>query len=130
MFVKKLFSHAATVFQVKNIEETLAFYQQKLGFQVSFTWKVPVEYAVLTRDKAVTIHLSKNPEAAENASKFATLYIFVYDVDQVYEEYQQNGVEILNPIGDRDYNMRDFDIVDNNGFVLTFGCSLDRVNQM
>ena len=43
------FSHAATVFPVKNVEQSVAFYSKKLGFTVTFTWEEPMSYAVLKK---------------------------------------------------------------------------------
>ena len=52
--------------------------------------------------------------------RHSALYIFVYDVDMVYTDLCSKFVTIQNPIGTRDYGMRDFDILDPSGYVLTF----------
>ena len=49
------------------------------------------------------------------------MMIFTNDVDEIYKRLEKNGVEIVNPIGTRDYMMRDFDIRDPDGYILSFG---------
>ena len=42
-----------------------------------------------------------------------------------YAELISKKVTITHGIGDRDYGVRDFGIVDNNGFTLIFGQDID-----
>jgi uncharacterized glyoxalase superfamily protein PhnB len=51
----------------------------------------------------------------------AGLYIFVEDVDAAYEELQGRGADILTPPTVCAYGMKDFDVRDLSGTVLTFG---------
>lgn len=115
---KELFSHAATVFHVTDMQQSLDFYQNALGFEATFTWEDPVSYAVLKRGD-ISIHLSK----AENSStpKGNSLYVFVHDVDAVYDEFIARGASIENPPKTYEYGMRDFDVIDPDGYQLTFG---------
>ena len=112
-------SHSATVFPVSNMEASLPFYRDKLGFEVTFEWNDPVDYAVLRRD-GVNIHLTLSDDTVVPNSHRA-LYIFPYDVDAVYNEFKDRNTEGLSDIGDREYGMRDFDVTDPDGHVLCFG---------
>jgi len=38
----------------------------------------------------------------------------------IYEEFKKK-IKITNPIGNREYGMRDFDIEDNSGYWISFG---------
>lgn len=51
----------------------------------------------------------------------ANLRIMVPDVDRYWDLAQEIGVTILSPIGDRYYGLRDFTILDPDGFGLRFG---------
>ncbi len=115
------YSHFATLLPVQDIEKSIKFYQEKLGFEVTFTWKNPVEYAVLKGGDQVAIHLTKREDKLQPSPVHTALYIFVHDVDDLYTDLNQRGVEILTPLGDRDYYMRDFDIKDPDGYILCFG---------
>lgn len=110
---------AATVFVVSDIAASLAYYRDVLGFEVTFEYGQPPSYACLCRDE-VGLHLL----AAAGTKRLARqggLCIFVRDVDQIYAEVSARGARLLNRPEDRDYGMRDFDVVDADGNQLTFG---------
>ena len=118
------FSHAATVFPVESVALSIDFYRDKLGFDVTFEWGEPVQYAVLKRG-GVSVHLvSKDDPKYQSSSVHTALYVFVHDVDEVYEELKAKGAAITNEIADRDYGMRDFDITDPDGFQLCFAMGI------
>ena len=118
-----LFSHAATVLPVDNLIETAEFYQKKMGFDISSMYGDPPYYAIANRDKNVSIHLSER-EDTTNKIQPCNVYIFVNDVDAVYDEYQSKGLEIFAPPENQAYGMREFEVVDLNGHFLTFGQEL------
>ncbi|MEM1137582.1 MAG: VOC family protein [Bacteroidota bacterium] len=118
---RSLFSHAATILPVKNVTQSVAFYRNQLGFNVTFTWGDPVEYAVIKRGEEVSIHLIKKQEKRQPSSVHGVIYIFVHDVDKVYHEYQSKHIKIVNAIADRDYSMRDFDLQDIDGHIISIG---------
>lgn len=120
------FSHAAPIFPVKDVEKSIAFYRDQLGFELSFSWEDPPSYAVIRRGEGVSIHLVKREDNLQPSARHTSLYIFVYDVDKVFEEFQAKEVQITHPLQDQDYGMRDFDIIDPDGFRLCFGMSLER----
>ena len=117
---KEQFSHFASVLPAKDLALSLDFYIKDLGFHLTFSWGEPVDYAVLKRG-AVSIHLTKRQDEQEPSPTHTALYIFVHDVDVVYEELLARNTVIINPIGDRDYGMRDFDVQDPEGHVITIG---------
>lgn len=121
-----LFSHAAPVFPVTDVNATIHYYEEKLGFTCSFTYGEPVTYAVVQRG-GVSIHLTAREDQYLPSSRHTALWIFVEDVNKVYAELHTRDIRIVNDIADRDYGMRDFDIRDLNGFILTFGTGLDRL---
>jgi len=127
--MNNLFSHSAIVLPVEDVEKTAAFYRDQLGFEITFTWESPASYAVLKRDEAVGIHLVKRQDEGQPSEKHTALYIFVHDVDTVYREYLSKGVEILHELSDQEYGMREFGIRDINGYILTLGTNLERVDR-
>ena len=50
--------------------------------------------------------------------------LMVPDVDAVYERVRKAGVDVMNPIGDREYGLRDFIMRDPFGFQLRFASAL------
>ncbi len=115
----KQLSHGAPVFPVANVQQTAEYYRDKLGFKINFTWEEPASYAVIKRDD-IGIHLTKASSDFKPANQHTAFYIFVYDVQKLYEEFKANQVELLNVPTKRDYGLIDFDVKDINGFILSF----------
>lgn len=106
----------ATVLHVNDMATALAFYRDKLGFTVTFTWEEPPRYVCLCLDDAA-IHLNSYVPPAGPSH----VCIFCEGIDALYQQLVGRGVTIVEPIGDRDYGMRDFAIIDPDGHRLEFG---------
>ena len=52
----------------------------------------------------------------------------VPDVDQIWQRLTELGPRIIVPIGDRRYGLRDFTIVDPDGYELRFATRLPTVS--
>lgn len=122
--MNNLLSHAATVIHVKDVEKSLTFYTEKLGFEVTYQQGDPTNYAVLNCCDSIHIHLTKRETLSEHAPD-TLLYIFVKDVDLLYEAFSLKGLLFRNKIDNRDYGMRDFDIKDPDGYIITFGQNIE-----
>ncbi|KJC46962.1 hypothetical protein UB31_19435 [Bradyrhizobium sp. LTSP849] len=114
---------SATVFVVSDIATSLAYYRDVLGFQVTFEYGEPLSYACLCRDE-VALHLLASSRT-KRLPGHGAICVFVRDVDQIYAEVSGRGARLLNRPEDRDYGMRDFDVVDADGNQLTFGMGTD-----
>jgi catechol 2,3-dioxygenase-like lactoylglutathione lyase family enzyme len=114
---------SATVFVVSDIAASLAYYRDAIGFEVTFEYGQPLSYACLCRDE-VGLHLLA-AAVTKRLPGQGGLCIFVRDVDQIYAEVSARGARLLNRPEDRDYGMRDFDVVDADGNQLTFGMGTD-----
>ena len=123
--MEKHYSHSATILPVTDVKQTAEYYEQVLGFTIEFLWEDPPSYAVLKANENISIHLSRHDTIAPGRK--AALYIFVSEIDEFYETLKRRGARITAEIGDRDYQMRDFDIEDPNGYQITFGCALELV---
>ena len=113
---------SATVFVVSDVEAGLAYYRDVLGFQVTFEYGSPLSYACLCRDE-VALHLLA-ASATKRLPGQGGLCVFVRDVDRLYIELSSRGARLINQPEDRDYGMRDFDVVDADGNQVTFGMGL------
>lgn len=114
-------SHFAAIFPVVNPLKTAQWYRQNLGFEITFEWGEPVSYVVTKREEAVSIHFVEKADDYKPSQCHNTLYIFCHDVDAVYKEVKSKGVSIITTIQTHDYGMRDFDIIDPNGYAISFG---------
>ena len=94
-----------------------------LGFQVTFEYGQPLSYACLCRDE-VALHLLASSRR-KRLPGHGAICVFVRDVDQIYAEVSGRGARLINQPEDRDYGMRDLDVVDADGNQLTFGMGTD-----
>jgi len=117
---ENLFSHCAPVLSVDNAVDTARFYKEKLGFEIAFTYGDPPYYVVVKRGQGVSIHFSEREDCTAKIQP-CCVYIFVTNVDAVYDEYLSKGVDVAAPPENQEYGMREFDVVDPNGHFLTFG---------
>jgi catechol 2,3-dioxygenase-like lactoylglutathione lyase family enzyme len=106
----------ATVLHVNDMPTALAFYRDKLGFAVSFAWEDPPRYVCLRLDEAA-IHLNSYVPPAGPSH----VCIFCNGVDALYAQLTARGVRITDPIADRAYGMRDFEVTDPDGHWIVFG---------
>src|SRR5579883_2275612 len=86
----------APVFFTLDIPATVAYYQDKLGFECLGMWQDPPVYAILARDQHA-IHFRcaapPTPHPDKYADEFLDAYLFVEDTDAVYREFAGRGVE-------------------------------------
>ena len=117
-------SHLSPIMAVSKMEPSLKFYNT-IGFKTEFLWQDPPSYAVLSAGENAGIHLSLLDPAHKGKPPRGIVYIFVHDVDKLYQECLDKGIKIKVAIGDRDYRMRDFEVEDPDGNLLTLGKGLD-----
>lgn len=106
---------AVPVLPALNIQDTVNFYEDKLGFAIRHQED---EYGIIARDD-VEIHFWKcsDKHIAENSSCRLT----VEGLDEVYEQAQQAGIVHPNAaIETKPWGMREFAIVDLNGNLVWF----------
>jgi catechol 2,3-dioxygenase-like lactoylglutathione lyase family enzyme len=101
---------------VNDIVEAAEFYTTKLGFNLAFTWGEPPTMAGVNLGN-VQIFLEKGTPSPKGLAVF----FVVGNADELYEFHRANGVEVLQPPGDREYGIRDYTVRDLHGYQLGFG---------
>jgi catechol 2,3-dioxygenase-like lactoylglutathione lyase family enzyme len=106
----------APILCVVDLQTSLEFYTTKLGFRVSFQYD---DYAGLTRD-GIQLHLAQfgDRSVCENTS----CYIYVTNIDALYEEYRTQGV--IHPNGAlerKPWGVREFVVLGVDGNRIRFG---------
>lgn len=99
-----------------DLDEAIDFYTNKLGFQPVFKWGEPPTMAGVNLG-----HVQIFLERGEPSPKGCYLYFVINDADAFYEFHRNNGVEVVEPIADRNYELRDYAVRDLHGYVLSFG---------
>jgi catechol 2,3-dioxygenase-like lactoylglutathione lyase family enzyme len=102
--------------QVADIAAAVEFYTKKLGFRLGFTWGEPPTMAGVNLGN-VQIFLLQGKPGPDGCS----VSFVVGDADELYEYQRAKGVEVVVPIGDRHYGIRDYRVRDLNGYELSFG---------
>jgi len=113
---------------VANVERSLAFYVDILGFERGLTVpdESPFAFASVTSG-AVEIFLNDATAAIEEYPAFAgkpigatgTLFIEMQGVDALHERIK-SSVKVVMPLATKFYGMREFAIEDPDRYVLTF----------
>jgi DNA-binding transcriptional MerR regulator/predicted enzyme related to lactoylglutathione lyase len=115
------FGAAAPVLRVPDVVAAAEYYRDRLGFEISFLWGEPPSYATTHRDH-VLIHFTKSGVApAPQPDSVSNIYVFVTDIDDVYEELKGRGAKIVAEPETWPYGMREFAVEDMNGYRLCFG---------
>ena len=104
-------------FGVPDMSEACAFYTEKLGFKLEWTWGDPPAHVALSLGE-VEIHLNSGDLGS---SERFWVYFVVDDVDAMYRQCVESGVETRGEPEDQPWAMREFSIVDLNGYRLVFG---------
>ena len=108
--------------QVTDLTAAVEFYTQKLGFRLGFTWGEPPAIAGVNLGNVQMFLLLGRPSPAGCSVSFV-----VGDADELYDYQRANGVEVVVPIADRDYGIRDYRVRDLHGYELSFGHHLYNV---
>jgi uncharacterized glyoxalase superfamily protein PhnB len=108
---------SATAFQVCNVDASLRFYVESLGFSQRFRFG---DYAGVVHGDA-QIHLSGPKATNKRAIGQGSIYIFCDNVDAYYTEISAKGVKSQAPPKDYPYGMRDFVVEDPDGNLVAFG---------
>lgn len=125
MKLKKL----SPILWTKNLEETTSFYENVLGFSsrnnfpnfVSlFNGDVQIMFVLPLEEPDDCKNSTNNEPFFPEPKMTGDLYIFTDKIDELWETIQGKA-KIKSVIADRQYAMRDFSILDNNGYELCFG---------
>ena len=112
----------APQFLVDHLDRAIAYYRDKLGFEVDF--KYQLFYAAVTRD-GFGIHLKCAPKLAADRehrkqNQHLDAYIAVCGVRSLFSELKLRGAQVLKPLEQRPWGCLDFYIEDTDGYILCF----------
>ena len=118
------------LFIVKNVPATLAFYRDRLGFDITFQGPEPddVFFGIVQRGRAMIMFKDVGVEAIPNhvcdiGKGIARwdAYVFVPDPDALAAEFASRNVELSEPLQDTEEGLRGFELKDADSYVLFFG---------
>ena len=101
---------------VRDVAAAIDFYITKLGFTLGFTWGDPPGIAGVNLGKVQMFLERGTPNPAG-----CSVYFVVGDADELHEFHRAGGVEVVVPLEDRVYGLRDYRVRDLHGYELNFG---------
>lgn len=128
MATDSILKEIAPFFIVKNLAESIDFYNQKLGFETDLL--IPEEdpfFAIVSRDNVRILlkHIAEDIHPVPNHTRHEwarwDAFIWVSNPDALFAEYQSRGLEFHEPLEDTDDGLRAFELKDHDGYVLCFG---------
>jgi len=110
------------VIPVKNMRESLAYYERKLGFKKLFDdvgkGKEAITYAGVGRG-TVCLHLQAMVAGQDDAMPL--IRIAVENIEALYEEYSKQGVVAQTAhLEEKPWGSKDFGLYDPNGAAIVF----------
>jgi catechol 2,3-dioxygenase-like lactoylglutathione lyase family enzyme len=114
-------------FIVSDVEQTIAFYRDKLGFETRFQQpeRNPF-FAILGRDGAqIFVKSEKDLAPLPNSKRHPDMrwdaYVYAADPDALAVDFANRAAAFSVPLQDTHDGLRGFEIYDPDGYVLFFG---------
>jgi uncharacterized glyoxalase superfamily protein PhnB len=114
------YQSAVPVIATADVRATLEYYIHVLGFAEYFTFGDPLEYAGVHRDD-VQIYVTRDEKLASalrSLDLHPDIFLWVKDVDTVYEAHKTRGAKVVEEISNRPWNARQYVIEDPNGYYI------------
>ena len=115
---------AMPVLAVTDVAASVAFYRDKLGFEVGGIWPSEEEpcFAIVGLGR-ITIALDLDKTTRPPRGGWAA-YLYIDGVDAYHQALVERGVEIVQAPHDTFYGLREISIRDIDGHMLAFGQDL------
>ncbi len=120
------FKSIAPQFVVPDVRRTAEWYRDNLGFEIlGYFFDEPPVYCIVRREN-VELHFGRgdsdvahsNAQIREGSME---AYVFVDDIQELYEEFSANGVDMPYPPTRRIYDRTEIEVTDCDGHKLVFG---------
>jgi len=116
-------------FIVKNLQTSIAYYVERLGFQLDFQGpKDDPNYGRVSRDeagimlKAILPDVLPCPNHTRHEWARWDAYIYTSDPNVLFEEFCQRGASFVKELSLIDDGLWGFEVTDADGYVLAFFC--------
>jgi uncharacterized glyoxalase superfamily protein PhnB len=114
----------APMLWTKHLNLTVGFYTNILKFKCD-ELNEEIGWASLSRDNVqVMLAVPKQHPEFKQPQMTGSVYIHTDDVDKLWKELK-DIVEVVYPLDNFEYGMREFAISDNNGYTIQFGQEFD-----
>ena len=120
----------APFFIVRNVPAALAFYRDRLGFDITFQGPEPddIFFGIVQRGGATIMLKAIGVEPVPNYTRDIKqgiarwdAFLHVPDPDALAADFASRNVEFFLPLQDGDDGLRGFEVKDADGYLLFFG---------
>ncbi len=117
-------------FVVRHVPTSLAFYRDRLGFEITFQGPEPndIFFGIVRRGGAQILLKHVGVPPVPNATRDVQqgtarwdAFVSVPDPDALAQEFASRRVEFVEPLVDTEDGLRGFAIKDADGYILFFG---------
>jgi hypothetical protein len=112
------FIRSAPHLPVSNLQDTLNFYRDKLGFYDE--WTFGDKDGGIRRDD-MRLLFAEDPDLASKINsgkqRFPLIW-FVQNIDKIYDEFTKREIHLASPLLTHPYKMREFAFIDLNGYYI------------
>jgi uncharacterized glyoxalase superfamily protein PhnB len=111
---------------VKNVNETVSFYSEKLGFELLMSvpeegdliWAMVGNGQVILMFQEETNLKDEYKELAGTGRGCITFYLKIKDMKELYEQVKDSSM-LVKKLETTNYGVDEFAVRDNNGYILT-----------
>lgn len=117
-------------FIVRHVPSALAFYRDKLGFEITFEGPAPDDIffgivrrggaQILLKDVGVVPLPNYKRDVDKGIARWDA-FVYVPDPDALAAEFASRNVTFFEPLKDTHDGLRGFEIADADGYILFFG---------
>jgi len=120
------FRGTAPHFVVTDLETSVGYFHEALGFDMPRLWGDPPRFAMPSRDGFIFMlqqaELCSNATRSPDRGEMWDAYVWVNDCDGLFAEFQGNGAIIAyEPCIREAYDMKEFAVRDPDGHIIAFG---------
>ena len=123
LFVFKIMKvkHLFPMLETKNLEQTIEFYTRVLGFECRGVYppENPCWASLWNGEAEIAFGLPNAHTGFENPRLTGSIYLNVDNVDALWESLKARA-RIAYPIETMEYGVREFGLLDDNGYQLSF----------
>ncbi len=121
-------------FIVDDLAATIEFYRTRLGFAVLYQgggdgqgadfWAMLGRDQVMLMFKAIAPDVHPQPNSSRHEWAAWDAYVYTSEPDALYAELVARGAPMRRELDDTSDGLRAFEVTDNSGYVLCFGCPI------